>query len=1214
VEETARALAASGVPPREIRLPYVGRPARVANGVVVPGYAVPSSNITPVYSTPPAPSGIAYYGENDTSGNIEATTVEASSVVGTLTVNQLSTIYMDDLTPDMYGIQLNGVITNVTIQGTTGNEFWVQNTLTYLQQNDTMNFGDAVWNFSSSTVFGIPSGNSTILRHSPAGSVSDGIYIGMGPYISAPRPYTLTLYLNSSLTSQGDQECWFNYSLLASGHSQVSGTYDWVIFNSLSAHHPTNVPLATFEATGTHLNPGGLTNDYELEFGIGPFDGATVDVVSANLTATLGYCPATIPSCSPGQFRSVPAAEDFGDETGEASVGLSIAFNGTTAYAAAGPFVLRGLWGFSRALGSTAGFTPVTNAITVSGSPVPSSMAPYVFVFFNASTFIHPQFEWAPDVPVWYLPPGTYPYEVMLADYGEVDGTLTVGTVATSLSVTLEYHPASGVYTPLWAFGNAQLAGISSSGNGTISDQYRLFNNPTSNCTECGNARSGNLSPSFASYSGFLFPTFMGIWLVGTDAYVDIDHPVSLQVFSFTYGLASHPLEGPNFYLQIGLVLTHHVTLSNDTEAGGWPGMFELITLAGPLNASENPFPQANVMIWNSTNDLVMSNTFVPSWLVPPYQTQCIGVCPAVSCSWCVSPDGLLFYGGTNNTVWGNTFQDPTAPSYAPPETYAGLAEAESGDLIFNNNFSVDNPTVYLPFDIYNNSCPVGASGQCFPPLPPTYFDTWNVTAQPARDVAATVNGFPLSGNILGPTCREQGGNFWQDYGNVLNPLGVLPFVNTYDYSELSPALPSWWSANLSSIQLGGDFVPLTWTATCGSGVSTTPSSSSAGLSLVYAFAGVAVVAVVAVALALWIRASRKGVPAPWLAPPREGVPTESGVGPPTEPVAPLPSPTLRERWARRPPGLGFLVGVGILLVYVGAALSALVVFRNSLGTLSENLAWIPPYPAFGPSWAHPFGIMPGFGTDLFQAIWQATPWDLAIVAGILAIDVLLGFFLGAVAGLAEGGLADSAVTFVSDSLGTIPTFLLAIVVFAGLATAAPGSATLLVFVAVFGIILWPTMARTVRERARAVAHQPYIEAARSSGASFGRLLVRHIMPNSLAPVLAQIPLDVAPIFFVLSAFPWFYNCNLPGGPPHPPGSPPIPYLVPYLPPFSPLPSSAFPEWGYLLGFGTCEGFDAAGNFGNWWMYIFPLLVIVVLGIAIGLVCDGIERQRHFDR
>jgi peptide/nickel transport system permease protein len=319
--------------------------------------------------------------------------------------------------------------------------------------------------------------------------------------------------------------------------------------------------------------------------------------------------------------------------------------------------------------------------------------------------------------------------------------------------------------------------------------------------------------------------------------------------------------------------------------------------------------------------------------------------------------------------------------------------------------------------------------------------------------------------------------------------------------------------------------------------------------------------------------------------------------------------PGLRERWARRPPGFSFWLGTGLLAFYLVAGLSALVVFRGSLDRLPSNPAWVPPFDPLGPSWAHPFGVLPGFGVDLFRALWQATPWDLSIVAGILAIDATVGLFLGATAGLNEGGVLDGIVLFIGDSLGSIPPFFLVVIAFAGFATVAPSNTGLPVFVGIFGLILWPTMARTVRERARAVAREPFIEASRASGASSRSILLRHIVPNSIGPVLAQIPLDVAPIFFVLSAFPWFYNCVGPS----PPGSGAF-YHVPVLPPFSPLPSISFPEWGYLLGFGTCVGLTPAGIFDYWWMYLFPLLAIVGLGLGIGLLCDGIERGRRMSR
>ena len=65
--------------------------------------------------------------------------------------------------------------------------------------------------------------------------------------------------------------------------------------------------------------------------------------------------------------------------------------------------------------------------------------------------------------------------------------------------------------------------------------------------------------------------------------------------------------------------------------------------------ASQNPAPQAEVFVWNSTHDLIMSNTFVGT---PPTSGH-------------VAPDELVLYGGTDNVVWGNTFLDPPGVSHS---------------------------------------------------------------------------------------------------------------------------------------------------------------------------------------------------------------------------------------------------------------------------------------------------------------------------------------------------------------------------------------------------------------------------------------------------------------------------------------------------------------------------------------------------------------------
>ncbi len=805
VGQTAEALAAAGVPSSSIRLPYTGTPAEIVHGAVLPGYAVAAEAAGPGDPQAPAPVGIGYLGESDPAGSIETTTLEASSLRGTLTVDDLDTLYLDGDAPNLWGIQLNSVLDGVTLAGVGGYQFWVQNAVEYYGSNQTLNLGEDTWNVSSGSAF-VPAGSSTVLQHSPNGSVMGGVYLGMGPWIHAPFPFSLTLYLNSSLATDGNQELWYNYSLEAAGGVEAGGNFDWLIFNSGA---PAATPaLAPFVASGTRTTPTGLPDDFELDYGIGGFNAESMDVLAANLTASLDYCPLANVTCGTGAYQPTPAAVDYGGQTGETSLGLAETYNGTTVSDTAGPFILRGLWGYAGSSGSDAGVSPVANQIQAFGDPLGSLAGePYVFVFFTGTSSMDPDPAWAPDVPVWYLAPGTYHYALLLADYAAASGTLVVGSAPTALQANLTYAPTSGVYTPLWAFGNAELAWLASSGLGTISDQYRLFNNPTDGCTGCDGAPDGTLAPLFFSMNGYLYPSFPGILLDGTSAYVQVLDPVSFNVFTEVYGSSPDTVRIP-FDLQLQFVQTEHVTLSGDAAGGGWPGFLETITLAGVVPASQNFFPEADVMFWNSSSDLVEDNAFVPSPLPPSSGGCVVGGCPPYLCYSCSALAGLLLYGGTNNTVWGNTFKDPAPQAGLASTSYAGLAEAESGDLIYNNNFSVDNPVLYLPYDVFQDACPIGYAGSCGPLTPTAYADSWNVTPQPADQVSAIVNGQALSGSVLGPACSQQGGNFWQNYGGTLNPTGQLPYVDRYNYTEDAALLPP--GATLQNgIEVGGDAAPI---------------------------------------------------------------------------------------------------------------------------------------------------------------------------------------------------------------------------------------------------------------------------------------------------------------------------------------------------------------------------------------------------------------------
>jgi hypothetical protein len=231
-----------------------------------------------------------------------------------------------------------------------------------------------------------------------------------------------------------------------------------------------------------------------------------------------------------------------------------------------------------------------------------------------------------------------------------------------------------------------------------------------------------------------------------------------------------------------------------------------------------------------------MSNTFVGT---PPTSGH-------------VAPDELVMYGGTDNEVWGNTFLDPPGVTHSYSGSYAGIAMAESGDLIYNNNFEVDNPVVLLPFNYANVAdCLPQSLGGCSHNQPGNawYYNvlanvignSWNITPQPASNVH-TFNGYSLSGNVMGAgftvvgaTSAGQGGNFWWNYGHTgagsVNNASTLPYVSRFAYTDWSNIFPLGCGtieppngpcivappvvgSYENGIEVGGDYAPIIPTVT----------------------------------------------------------------------------------------------------------------------------------------------------------------------------------------------------------------------------------------------------------------------------------------------------------------------------------------------------------------------------------------------------------------
>ncbi len=236
VASDERALSASGHGASDLHPPNLHQ---------APSLASTGDMVTPLYSIAPAPMGVGYYGLSNTTGQMQSTTVNTTSLVGTYSTNDPlgteteefdvstgSSYYDIQPSDDSYGAQLNAVITNVTVLGKTSfynpndpdaptgcpgydgnpmtgrapcpNEFWMQNYIEYVPGTHTMQIGDEIWNFSNpSASWGVYNG-STVDQQTLVGfgSISDGLYYltnvpsEYGPTINIAPPFTLALYLN----------------------------------------------------------------------------------------------------------------------------------------------------------------------------------------------------------------------------------------------------------------------------------------------------------------------------------------------------------------------------------------------------------------------------------------------------------------------------------------------------------------------------------------------------------------------------------------------------------------------------------------------------------------------------------------------------------------------------------------------------------------------------------------------------------------------------------------------------------------------------------------------------------------------------------------------------------------------------------------------------------------------------------------------------------
>jgi peptide/nickel transport system permease protein len=265
------------------------------------------------------------------------------------------------------------------------------------------------------------------------------------------------------------------------------------------------------------------------------------------------------------------------------------------------------------------------------------------------------------------------------------------------------------------------------------------------------------------------------------------------------------------------------------------------------------------------------------------------------------------------------------------------------------------------------------------------------------------------------------------------------------------------------------------------------------------------------------------------------------------------------------------------------AVVSAVVLSVIILAVLLGPLVWRAPIDAIdfavrlqGPSWAHPLGT-DDLGQDLLARMLYGGRISLAVGFAAMLVAVLLGTLIGSVAGIASGRV-DAGLMWLTDlflSLPELPLLLLVIYLFRdtlrGLVGAELG--VFILIVSVIGGFRWMPVARLVRAQFFSLREKEFVEAARALGASTPRLVVRHILPNALGPVIVAATIDIAAAIIAEST---------------------LSFLGLGFPP-------DIPTWGRLL-------FDAKDNldFAPHWA-LFPGLAIFLTVLTINFVGDGLR-------
>ncbi len=254
------------------------------------------------------------------------------------------------------------------------------------------------------------------------------------------------------------------------------------------------------------------------------------------------------------------------------------------------------------------------------------------------------------------------------------------------------------------------------------------------------------------------------------------------------------------------------------------------------------------------------------------------------------------------------------------------------------------------------------------------------------------------------------------------------------------------------------------------------------------------------------------------------------------------------------------VVGMFIVIFLLSVSIASSLTFDYNIATSNNFAARLAT-----PSLMYPFGC-DEYGRCVFTRIIFGA--RISLIVGIVSTlaPIVVGGLLGALAGY-YGGKTDNIIMRILDVLNAVPSILLAIAIIAAFGTS---TMNLILALSIGGI---PGYARTVRAQVMGVANQEFVEAAKACGARDATIILRHIIPNSLAPVIVRATMGIGSAVLSTSSFS---------------------YLGIGV-------EAHIPEWGNVL--------KAGSQFleSNPYIAIFPGLAIIIIVLAFNYFGDGLR-------